>query len=81
MDININKCTIEECEKLYTSQDKWKISILAGILFILISNKYIYLFLDKIFNGIIIGPDGFYTLFGLMITTIIYILITRILMK
>lgn len=32
--------SVKECEQLYTSRDKWKVSIIAGCLFLVVSLLY-----------------------------------------
>jgi len=79
-----NSATAEECKKLYNSADKWKVSILSGFIFMLISSPFLYQMLDKlgsVINLNIASPSGCPTFLGLFVTTVLFVLIVRLLMQ
>ncbi len=66
-----------------TSQQKWIIAVLAGVLFALISSNMMYGFTNKLFSGINVGPlykTGGPTTTGLVIHTIVFILLIRLIL-
>lgn len=75
-------CTPEQCENLYDSTDKWRVSILAGLIFMVIASPISYSILNAITSqvGIIMSVSGSPTFMGLVITGIIYALVTRAIM-
>lgn len=63
-----------------TSQKKWQISILSGLIFMLISAPYLYKLMTDV-TGLNIANDGCPTMLGLFIHTVVFVLIVRLLMK
>jgi hypothetical protein len=66
-----------------SSQQKWIISIFAGLLFAIISSNVVYGFTNKLFGGFNLGPlyvKGGPTVTGLIIHTIVFILLVRLVM-
>jgi len=66
-----------------SSQQKWVISIFSGILFAIISSNMVYGFTNRLFSGLNVGPlyvKGGPTVTGLIIHTIVFILIVRLVM-
>lgn len=70
-----------------SSDDKWKYSVIAGILFFVIANPHVYKAVDKIVGSVlgktigkIAGPGGCPTMVGLIVHSVVYILATRLLM-
>jgi hypothetical protein len=64
--------------------DKWRIAIIIGIIFIILTSPIIFGFSDNIFSKIRISTcdrKGRPTLFGWLLHAIIFIIIIRILMK
>ena len=68
-----------------SSEQKWKYSVIAGILFFIIANPTVYKVVDKIVGSIlgkmrIAGPAGCPTTVGLLLHSIVYMLVIRLLM-
>ena len=70
-----------------SSEEKWKYSVIAGILFFIIANPSVYKVVDKIVGSIlgrmfgkIAGPGGCPTTVGLILHSIVYVLVIRLLM-
>jgi hypothetical protein len=81
---NMSKCTPKECEQLYNSADKWKVSVLSGFIFMLVSSPFLYQMLDKVgavMNIDIASSSGCPTFVGLFITTVLFVIIVRFLMQ
>lgn len=80
----MNKSSGQACEKPYTSKDKWIISIIGGLLFILISSPFLYDAVNSLTYPLglkVADGEGCPTLAGLMIHTGVFTLITRVLMR
>lgn len=80
----MSRCTPKECEQLYDSADKWKVAILSGFIFMLVSSPFLYQMLDKV--GTPLGVDiasssGCPTFVGLFVTTVLFVIIVRLLMR
>ena len=75
-------CTIKDCEKLYTSKDKWTVAILGGLLFMLISSPFLYNLINYITVqfGLQTSFLGCPTFLGLFIHTTLFVLLVRFLM-
>jgi len=65
-----------------TDVNKWGISILSGLIFMLVSSPFLYQFVNFITSpfGLDAAVNGCPTFFGLFINTIIFILIVRAVM-
>ena len=63
-----------------SSRQKWLISILSAIIFIIISMPILYKFTNKICPGIL-DINGTPTIMGICIHALVFMLITRIIMK
>jgi hypothetical protein len=70
-----------------TSDDKWKYSVIAGILFFIIANPTVYKFMDQLVNAVsanmfgrIAGAAGCPTMMGLIVHAVVYTLLIRALM-
>jgi len=75
---------MDKCRKPYTDRDKWIVSIISGILFLIIASPYMYTLTDALFStfGInTIKSSGAPNLTGLLIHTVAFVLIVRLLMK
>lgn len=73
-----------ECVKPYTSKDKWIISMIGGLMFLLISSPFLYEVVDALtssFGLSIADSKGCPNLGGLVIHTSVFILVTRLLMR
>lgn len=80
----MSSCPTKPC-KPYTSKDKWIVSILAGILFLLISCPMAFRLSNSVIyyiTGIsLLTKDGCPNMIGIILHTIIFILIVRLLMR
>ncbi|BAU80234.1 hypothetical protein A9K97_gp117 [Tokyovirus A1] len=73
------------CVKPYTSKDKWIVSAIAGVLFLIVASPFLF----KIMNGLtgifgisIADPDtGAPNLLGLVLHGVVFMLIVRLLMN
>nr|WNL49763.1 transmembrane domain containing protein [Marseillevirus sp.] len=73
------------CVKPYTSKDKWIVSAIAGVLFLIVASPFLF----KIMNGLtgifgisIADPDtGAPNLLGLILHGVVFMLIVRLLMN
>jgi len=76
-------CTIKDCEKLYTSKDRWTVAIFAGLLFMLLSSPFLYSILSNLFSLVNLetAVGSCPTMLGLLIHTTVFILIVRYLMN
>jgi hypothetical protein len=71
-------------EKPYTSRDKWIISLMAGLMFLILASPIMFIIVNKITKiiGLRVSDDhGHPNIFGLLLMTCIYIVWTRIMMK
>jgi len=77
-------CSKEECEKYYTNSDKWRVSILSGFLFLLISAPFLYRLNDRLLSNLLgnrLAYNGCPTTLGLLLHTAVFVLVTRLLMR
>lgn len=76
---------MQDCEtKVYTSKDKWVVSIISGLLFLLIASPFMF----QVVNGMtssfgltIASPGGCPNMAGLVLHTVVFILVVRLLMR
>ena len=73
----------KNCNELYTDKDKWIVSIMSGILFLLIASPFLYSSVNSIFSqiGIITAKGGCPNVTGLILHSIVFVFIVRLLMK
>lgn len=81
----ITPVTPEQCERLFSNKDKWQVSLLSGLIFMLVSSPMLYSLMDSIIEPLL-GIDlsskkGCPTMAGLLLHTIVFVLIVRLLMK
>lgn len=72
------------CESLFSEEDKWRVSILAGLVFLLISSPLMYKItgsLGDCLNLDISNSKGCPTTLGLLLHTVVYVVITKLLMN
>ena len=77
-------CDKTQCMKLYTSYDKWFVSLISGLLFLLIASPFMYKLTDSLFSLIglnLADSNGCPTMLGLVVHSIVFVLIVRLLMK
>jgi hypothetical protein len=73
-----------DCSKPYTSKDKWIISMIGGLMFLLISSPFLYEAVDALTSSFglnIADEKGCPNLGGLIVHTSVFILVTRLLMR
>jgi hypothetical protein len=68
------------CNKPITNKDKWIISIISALLFMLISSPYAFHLTNKI-GGNTLSISGHPTMFGMILHGIIFLFIIRLLMR
>jgi len=67
---------VEECSKLYGNKDKWIVSIVLGLLFVLLSLPFLYNITNRFTNSF--GTPSY---MGIIIHGIIFVLIVRLLLS
>ena len=70
--------------KPYSSKDKWIISIISGLLFLLIASPYLYSLTNVITTSIgmiTAAPGGCPNIAGLIVHAIMFMFIVRLLMR
>ena len=77
----LNRDQTNGCLRPYTSRDKWTVSIIGGLLFILISSPYLYEAVNSLIPVDITISNGCPNIKGLIIHTIIFVVISRFLMR
>lgn len=73
--------TQEKCNTP-TSKDKWIISVISALLFLLIASPFMYMLTNRLTNsfGMITSIGGCPNIAGLIIHTLVFLLIVRLLM-
>jgi len=74
---------VTQCSKPYTSRDKMIVSIMAGLLFLLLSSPFTYRLVNtatSYFGLPVVGVTGIPNMAGLILMTILFIIITRLMM-
>jgi hypothetical protein len=74
----------KECMKPYTSKDKWIVSLIGGLLFLLIASPFLYEAVDSLTSSFglkIADRDGCPNLAGVILHTGIFIVVVRLLMR
>lgn len=66
--------------KAYTNKDKWIVACISGLLFLLLSSPYLYMFTGSLLKGLA-SHNGTPTIYGLILHAIIFILAARLLMR
>ena len=72
------------CNKPYTSRDKWIVSLMAGLLFMLFASPFFFAALNSgtsRFGMDIASPSGCPNLGGVVFSAVLYLLLVRMLMK
>jgi len=72
------------CNKPYTSKDKWVVAIIGGLLYLLIASPFLYDAFNRITKIVglpIASPTGTPTVQGLVIHTLVFVLLVRLLMR
>jgi hypothetical protein len=78
------KCSREECEKYYTNTDKWRVSLLAGLIFLLVSAPMLYRLVHNLLKPLgvdVADTTGCPTTTGLLLHTAVFVLIVRLMMR
>lgn len=74
----------EDCSKAVTSKDKWIISIISGLLFLLIASPFLFTTVNDITRrlGLIVSSaSGCPTTSGLLLHSLVFVIIVRLLMR
>jgi hypothetical protein len=72
------------CDKPYTSNDKWTVSIISGLLFLLVASPFTYSLTESVTRRVglnITDKAGCPNLAGLLIHALIYTMVLRLLMS
>lgn len=80
----MNKNNTSGCDTPYSSRDKWMVSLIGGLLFLLVSSPFLYEAVDSILQpttGLNIANRGCPTTGGLVVHAVVYSLLTRLLMR
>lgn len=75
---------VQQCNKPYTSKDKWIVSLIAGLLFLLIASPFLFSAVNGMtssFGLTISSKDGCPNLGGLLLHAILFMFIVRLLMR
>lgn len=72
----------QKCKKPYTNKDKWIVSIISGILFLIIASPFLFSVVNDMVGifGIKTANNGCPTIGGLILHSIVFILIVRAIM-
>tara|TARA_A100001011_G_scaffold357319_1_gene402070 strand:- start:5072 stop:5383 length:312 start_codon:yes stop_codon:yes gene_type:complete len=67
----------------YGSTDKWRYSVYSALVFLLISNPYAYILVNKLLGNFvkISSPNGCPTMTGLFIHAVVFAVIIRVMME
>ena len=74
---------IDDVKIRLSDKDKWLIAVIIGVLFLILAAPLIFKFSNVIFKPLklpTIKENGMPTIFGLLLHTIVFILILRLLM-
>lgn len=72
------------CNKPYTSRDKWIVSLMAGLLFMLFASPFFFSALNSgtsLFGLEVANVAGCPNLGGVVLSAVLYMLLTRLLMR
>jgi hypothetical protein len=79
-----NNIMTQQCNKPYTSKDKWIVSLIAGLLFLLIASPFLFAAVNNMtssFGLTLASSQGCPNLAGLLVHGIFFMLIVRLLMR
>ena len=78
-----DKAAYNEDEYDYGSADKWRYSVYSALVFLLISNPYAYILVNKLLGNFvkISSPNGCPTMTGLFIHAVVFAVIIRVMME
>lgn len=74
----------KKCSKPYTGRDKWIVSIIAGVLFLLLSSPFTYTLINGFTQSLgltLSKNDGCPYMSGLLVHTALFVLVVRLLMR
>lgn len=75
---------MNDCKKPYTDRDKWIVAIISAILFLIISSPFMYSLINDFsssFGLILSDGRGCPLISGLIINSLIFMLVIRLLMR
>lgn len=70
--------------KLVTNHEKWLISAISGLLFLLVASPFLYSMVNELTKrvGLIVAsPSGCPTTYGLLLHAVVFTLVVRLMMK
>ena len=76
--------TAVACSKLYTSQDKWTVSVFAGLLAAFIFAPFLFKLTNRLTKSMgfqVADADGCPNITGLILHGIVFALVIRVLMR
>ena len=74
----------DNCKKPYTDRDKWIVSIISAVLFLIIASPFMYSLTNSLtssFGLILADSRGCPLMSGLVVHALIFLLIVRLLMR
>jgi hypothetical protein len=80
----LNKDHANDCLRPYTSRDKWTVSIIGGLLFILVSSPFLYELVNSLTTSLNIDitmVKGCPNIKGLVLHTVIFVVVARLLIR
>ena len=75
---------MSSCEKPYTNRDKWIVSLISGLLFMLIASPFLFATMNQLtetFGLNIASKDGCPNMAGLILHTVVFVIIVRLMMR
>lgn len=80
----LNKDQTNDCLRPYSSRDKWTVSAIGGMLFILISSPFLYDIVNSLTTSLkikIVSEPGCPNIQGLVLHTAVFVVVARMLMR
>ena len=84
MNISNSSCNDSSCNKPYTIRDKWIVSIILGMLFLILSSPFMYTITNGLLSTLGINsanPNGRPNIIGLIVHGIIFTLIVYLFIR
>lgn len=81
---HINMAYDNNKNESYSSADKWRVSLLSGLIFLLVSAPFTYDLVDKLLSPLglnVVSSPGCPSTLGLLVHTLVFVLVIRLLMK
>lgn len=74
----------EKCPCPYANKDKWVVSIMSGLLFLLIASPFLFSLVNDLMKPLgltVSSPSGCPTTSGLLLHSVVFALVVRLLMR